>query len=361
MQKATQIFKIGGSCLHTPADLDRVLEISRQTPDAIIVLSALNGLTDMLIGIAKAKADGQEKSSSGIMEFISKFYNCIDYDKVSALNAEVTAILDQLDLELNSICLQKSVSEKSMAAVQSVGERITVPIVKAYLDGKGVAAKAFDEQIFRVEGPLCDSRFAERGKQSVRDALAVAGIKLVPGFVGRNEYGAVATLGRGGSDYTATWIGALFHKAKVTLFKDEGGIFSADPKIVPEAKLIQDIGFPQAEAIARAGGKVLCEKAIGPLKGTGVELLVRGLNSRNGVGTRVGEGLGQREEKLVVCSRDTKTDFAEISVVGPKEIVLSLIVRRQERISTINALHSAASSGRAGLNAHALRTAFQPR
>src|SRR5207247_1836390 len=128
---------------------------------------------------------------------------------------------------------------------------------------------------------------ATRARRTLRPLLASHTTAVVPGFIGRAPDGSVATLGRGGSDLTATLLARALGARRVILWKDVPGILTADPRLVPDARLIPQLHHREAGEVAHYGAKVLHPRALIPIAGTRIILHVRSFLDPNRPGTEV--------------------------------------------------------------------------
>ncbi|MBW2975458.1 lysine-sensitive aspartokinase 3 [Candidatus Woesearchaeota archaeon] len=257
--------KFGGSSLGDAKRIKNVCSIikSRLGDKPIVVLSAVQGVTDMLIDTAK-KAENGEDVSKGLDEIRKRHY-----DVLKELDLDIHLVDEQLEgykCVVDKISIIKKTNPELMDDVQSFGERMSVRIVAAYLNKTGIEAQAYDAYNIGMittpdygkAEPLPDTE--ERIEEEIRK---VKGIPVVTGFIGKDSAGNITTLGRGGSDYTAAIIGAAVGET-IEIWTDVNGIMSADPRVVKEAKTIDKVSFDEASELAYFGARVLHPKTIWP-------------------------------------------------------------------------------------------------
>ena len=178
-------------------------------------------------------------------------------------------------------------------AIVSRGEQLSAAILAAAISAARRAAVAVDAldvvRTDEVHG-AASPRLAETARQAARVIkpwLRKGVVPVVPGFIGRAPDGSVATLGRGGSDLTATLMGRALGARRVVLWKDVPGILTADPRLVPDARLIPELHHQEAAEVAHYGAKVLHPRALIPIAGTRIGLHVRSFINPDLPGTEV--------------------------------------------------------------------------
>lgn len=259
------VMKFGGSSVGDAERIKNVCEIvkSKLNEKPILVLSAVKGVTDKLIDTAKMASEGKDVSKE--LEEIKKKHHKILKELGLGENL-VDRQLDGYDKVVDKIFVMKKTNPELMDEVQSFGERMSVRIVAAYLNKMGVEAKAYDAYDIGMvttpdygkAEPLPDTE--EKIAEEIRNIRCVP---VVTGFIGKDSAGNITTLGRGGSDYTAAIIGAAVGEA-IEIWTDVNGIMTADPRVIKEAKTLEQVSFNEASELAYFGAKVLHPKTIWP-------------------------------------------------------------------------------------------------
>ena len=185
------------------------------------------------------------------------------------------------------------VTPRAMDAISSLGEQINARIVAAQLCELGIYAQAVDaselvvtDRHFQEAAPLMDltrERVESKLKPMLRDRI----VPVVTGFVGATEDGVTTTLGRGGSDYSAAILGAALDADEVWTWTDVDGVLTADPRIVPNARIIPELSYSEIGELAYFGAKVLHPKAIRPVVERGIPLWVKNTFNPGCAGTRI--------------------------------------------------------------------------
>lgn len=269
--------KFGGSSVGTPERIARVVEIvrGRLPRSPVVVVSAFRGVTDDLLEL------GREALSENFdrVETIARRHR----DAARELGVDA-APLEPLLAELaelaRGISLVKELSPRALDRLAGFGERLSARVVAAAFVKAGIDAGAVDAS---DAGLLTDDRFGEaaplpEADEFLRETLSGPGpLAVVTGFIGRTRAGEPTTLGRNGSDFTATILGAALGAEEVEIWSDVDGIMTADPRIVPGARPLETLSFSEACELAYYGGKVLHPHTLVPAMRRGVP--VRALNT----------------------------------------------------------------------------------
>jgi aspartate kinase len=274
------VMKFGGTSVGSAKRIENVANIVKSyiKRKPVVVVSAVTKITDALIKLGEDAAKGNGNNS---FEHIKKTHMEI----LGQLKMD-RSMLDNDLKELQALAARtissRLADEKTMDHFQSFGERMSSKIVAEQLNKIGAEAKAFNAWEL---GFLTDNEFgnAEPLESAYRSLdKNIKKLKIVPvvtGFIGKTEYGAITTLGRGGSDYTAAIIGAAVSADEIQIWTDVNGVMSTDPKIVPNAKTLEKVSFAEASELAYFGARVLHPKTILPAMKKNIPVKV--LNSFN--------------------------------------------------------------------------------
>ncbi|MDR0623622.1 MAG: aspartate kinase [Treponema sp.] len=287
------VMKFGGSSV---AGADRIRHVSQIVKSGlerkpVLVLSAMGDTTDHLLEAADLALDKGVVSVSRIKEL---HLNTIRELKLkdSALK-EIHSLLEELRNLLVGISLIRELTGRTKDYLVSFGERLSVRIVAAYFNAIRIRAKALDAW---DAGIRSDSNFsaAEMDKESwelIPAALMplVEGgvVPVVTGFIARDGNGNITTLGRGGSDLSATFIAAACGAEEVQVWKDVDGILTADPRIVKNARPVETVTYDEAAELAYFGAQVLHPRAMLPCMKTKTPVLVKNSYNVGAPGTRI--------------------------------------------------------------------------
>ncbi|MHA1731715.1 MAG: aspartate kinase [Promethearchaeota archaeon] len=269
------IFKFGGSCLLGPPSFSRVVEIIEsfiEEGPIVTVTSALNGVTDILLELANA-AITQKVSTKKGMEFLQEIHYSLvneifepDLPEKERTLSSLEEQFKELEGGLLEIYINGLDSLKSDFVVH-FGERLSTTIFSNFLKSKGFNATFLpgDEIIETSENYGNALPHMKKTRELVEEKLQPLlsedkSVVCVPGFYGATKYGNITTLGRGGSDFSATIVANCLmpnFSPQVTFWKDVDGLLSANPKLEPNAKLLDHISYAEAKELAFYGSKVL--------------------------------------------------------------------------------------------------------
>jgi aspartate kinase len=305
--------KFGGSSIKDPDAIKNVCTIIEKHIDRhpLIVLSALSGVTDMLIHAVQKAIRQEESESDDILQKIRiRHLNVIESlfsDKQAAdrIKRIVEEEIERLKILLKAAITIRVRNGALSHAVMSVGELLSSQIITAYLNSLNITSRFIDSrEIIIVERkkdeflPLTDEIHNRVSKYIIPYETHESCI-VCPGFIASTTEGEPATLGRDGSDYTASLLGAALEAEEIQIWSDVDGILSADPSIIPYARPLKTMTFDEACELAYFGARVLHPSTIQPALEKGI--LVRVLNSSfpDEPGTRILSGSLQQNGELV--------------------------------------------------------------
>lgn len=259
------VMKFGGTSVGNAEMIKNAAAIVKSNlgRNPIIVVSAVTKMTDALIRLAKAASDG---TGNEILDEIKRTHCMI----LEELEIEKN-ILDEDFAELSGLLRNtqqsRQLNDPTLDLFQSFGEKMSSKIFAAHLSKVGIASQPFTswELGLLTSGDFGNAEPLESSYAAIKKKIS--GLKLCPvitGFIGRTEKGETTTLGRGGSDYTASIFGAAAGAEEIQIWTDVDGIMSADPKIVPDAKTIERISFDEASELAYFGARVIHPKTLLP-------------------------------------------------------------------------------------------------
>jgi aspartate kinase len=284
------VMKFGGTSVGSVAALEKVVNIvtrSRRRGDQVtVVVSAMSGVTDMLLKGARQSVRGDTETAHQLhQEMLRRHREVLDaFLSDPGVHGEVLqaiqSLLDEFDSLCHSIKVLGELTPRALDVIAGMGERMSVRQVAAVLESRGIAARAIDadrlivtDNNFGAASPLMPQ--TTRRCQEILVPLLEAGIvPVVTGFIGATEEGIVTTLGRGGSDYSATILGCAIAADEVWIWTDVNGVMTADPRIVPDARTIPHLSYIEVGEMAYFGAKVLHPQAIRPAKRAGIPVRI---------------------------------------------------------------------------------------
>ena len=217
---------------------------------------------------------------------------------------EVTALLKECEQMLQGVRLIQELSPKSLDQLVSYGERCSVRIMAARLNQIGVPAQAFDawDVGIRTDSHFGDAKLAKGYEEKVKHAFERIDpnvVAVVTGFIGHDPNGRITTLGRGGSDLTATALGSALNLDEIQVWKDVDGILSSDPRLVPNAIPVSQVTYEEASELAYFGAQVLHPIAMQPAMKGNVPVRVKNSYNPSAEGTIIQHTKVVDEKRLV--------------------------------------------------------------
>jgi len=313
------VMKFGGTSVGNADSIKEVVSVIRDYAgkQPVVVVSALSKVTDMLIEAAQKAVNG-EISVDEIRE------RHLEVIKQLNLNAAIVEPeLNELEHALTGVSYVKKLIPELYAMVASFGERMSSKIIAAYAKSTGLNATAYNA--FDL-GLKTNSNYEEAEVLPESYNLIPVGIgnikqgeiPIVTGFIAKDASGSITTLGRGGSDYTASIFAAALNAEEVQIWTDVDGIMTADPKIVPSAKTISKISFSEAAELAFFGARVLHPKAIIPAVSKNIPVRILNTFNRSSSGTVIVKDANNNElMTAIACKRNIST----INISSPKMLL----------------------------------------
>ena len=305
-RRAPHVHKFGGSSLADSAAVRHAVEIVRRhhPEPTVVVVSAMAGTTDALLEVAQQAGAGESRTVASLVARLRSRHAEVARSLLPGgrLRADVLLYISDLFAELEALAqglrLLRELTPRTTDVLVSRGERLSARLVSAALEAGGTRAKYVDaldlvhtDAAFGQAAP--DYVRTDRAVHRVLTPLLAKGIvPVVPGYIGATPDGEVATLGRGGSDLTATLLARGLGATRVSLWKDVPGLLTADPRVVPDARVIPQLHAREAAELAYYGAKVLHPRALIPITGRRVPVFVRPFADADSPGTEVSERVG---------------------------------------------------------------------
>eukprot|EP00594_Rhizosolenia_setigera_P012286 CAMPEP_0178957680 /NCGR_PEP_ID=MMETSP0789-20121207/11078_1 /TAXON_ID=3005 /ORGANISM="Rhizosolenia setigera, Strain CCMP 1694" /LENGTH=543 /DNA_ID=CAMNT_0020640015 /DNA_START=78 /DNA_END=1709 /DNA_ORIENTATION=- len=322
------VMKFGGSSLATAERIDHVANLIKEQIELgfkprAVVCSAMGKTTNTLLSAGDFALEGRVDVDA-LRTLHMAACNEFGLDETTSVRREVTELLDECESMLNGVRLLQELSPKSLDQLVSYGERCSVRIMAARLNQIGVPAQAFDSWEVGVytDSNFGDAKLLDSAENEIgtvfKNRIDPSIVAVVTGFIGHDENGKITTLGRGGSDLTATAIGAACELDEIQVWKDVDGILSTDPRLVPAAVSIPDVSYDEASELAYFGAQVLHPIAMQPAMAKGVPVRVKNSYNPSHEGTVIRNR--QHAERLVTaitCKRGvTLLDIRSTRMLG---------------------------------------------
>lgn len=277
------VMKFGGSSVANAERIKHVASIIQAYKEKrpVVVLSAMGDTTDHLLEAA-------DKAVEGVVDVQGVAQLHEDTAKELGINIEtIQALLVELKQLLTGISMLKEISKRSRDYLVSFGERMSVRMMAAYLKSQGDDACFYDawDAGFISDSNYMSAELLDDVWTTIPEKLTGYkegkdnAIPIVTGFIAKDKKGNITTLGRGGSDLTATMIGAAMKAEEVQTWKDVDGILTTDPRVVKEAKPVPEVTYEEAQELAMFGSQVLHPRSMLPVRKTGTPVRVK--NSYN--------------------------------------------------------------------------------
>jgi aspartate kinase len=332
------VVKFGGTSVGDAEAIQRAAEIvqGRLDRQPAVVVSALGGATNSLLAIGEQSAKGHLIGALRGVETLRErhFQQCEKLlgtsSEASEVAAEMSATFDELASLAEALSVLGHATPRSFDAIAAFGEQLSSHLVAAYFKLRGLPAEHLDardifitDDNFMLAEPQTDA-IAEGARDLVQPLIQEGKVPVLGGFIGRTADGITTTLGRGGSDYSASLLGAALHAEAIEIWTDVDGMLTADPRVVKGSKLIEQIRFDEASELATFGAKVLHPSTIAPAVRLGIPVYI--YNSRNpkGKGTRITFDAPRRAVSAIAG----KSGITLVKVTAPKMLLARGFLRR---------------------------------
>jgi bifunctional aspartokinase / homoserine dehydrogenase 1 len=281
-----QVLKFGGSSVANEKNIKQVSSIIKNALDrdkTIVVVSALGGITDLLLQVGYLASNADNEYKQRLAEIKDRHLETVRLLLPLTHQSSILSTVIQLNNELEDICngifLLGELSDRIKDRIAGFGEILSSRILSSYLEVSGLKNTWVDSRQLIIT----DSRYTkahvqqEITEKTIRNYFqsAIGQLFILPGFIARNEQGHTTTLGRGGSDYTAALVGAATNASDVEIWTDVPGMMTADPRLVPHARTIDNISFQEAMELSHFGAKVIYPPTIQPLLNKNMSVWVK--------------------------------------------------------------------------------------
>ena len=298
-QRSIQVLKFGGTSVGTVERIQRVVGLVRRVDGGVqrvVVVSALGGVTDELlrsIDEALERTGHHRQVLQGLRDRHREAAERLAIpNERPVLNGVLEACWEEVENLLEGIYLLGECTPRTRDAVLSIGERASAPLVAAAFNMAGEDAVALDARtLIRTDNTYGEAsvEFTESGNLIAKtfEDFSPDQIAVVTGFIASTDNGETTTLGRSGSDYTATILGRALLAERVVIWTDVDGVLSADPKDVPEAFPLSRLSYSEAAEMAYFGARVLHPRTMRPVRDQGIPLLIKNSLNPEAAGTLI--------------------------------------------------------------------------
>jgi aspartate kinase len=312
------VVKFGGTSVGDAAAIARAAAIVRgRLPGRpLVVVSAMGGVTNALLALAEQAVKGHLVGAVRGVEALRERH----LEALAALvpdatahdvGAELSATFDELARHAEALSVFGYLTPRTLDAMAAQGELLSSQLVTAAFRAHGVPAEfvdarqvmVTDDHFTRAEPQM--EAIAERARERFLPLLRDGRVPITGGFVGATPEGVTTTLGRGGSDYSASLFGAALQADAIEIWTDVDGMLTADPRLVPAARLIERIRFDEASELASFGAKVLHPSTITPAVRRGIPVYVYNSRRPDGTGTLITSDAPRRAVSAIAAKPST--------------------------------------------------------
>lgn len=298
-----KILKFGGSSVGSPERIKSVIKIiekaKSEDPNISVVFSAFQGVTDSLVKVSLLAAERKSEYKTLAEELGRQFFDfakqLLSNNNYNAVSGEISALISELNGILNGIYLVREVSPKTSDYVLSFGERISAFIICEALNERHIDAEFLDARLLvktndsfgsgKVNFDLTDTNIQNYFK--THDKL-----QAITGFIGSTQKGDTITLGRGGSDYTASIFAAALNADEVEIWTDVDGVMTADPRLVKKAFPLSFMTYEEAMELSHFGAKVIFPPTMQPAMNRNIPIRIKNTFNPEFAGTLIAKKNG---------------------------------------------------------------------
>ncbi len=326
-KKPLIVMKFGGTSVGNAERMEGVGAIVREyaeRAEIVVVVSAMGGVTDMLIRAANESAHGDRDHWKGVRQELARRHREVA-DRLLP-PAEQAVVLPRLAEEMGhfeNLCsgftLVREVTPRAMDTLSSLGEMMSATLMAAILRASGLDSEAVDatelivtDDVFGNASPLFEETISKT-RQRLAALRKRGAVPVATGFRGATREGLCTTLGRGGSDYSATILGAALDADEVWIWTDVDGVMTADPRLVPAARIIPEISYREAIELSFFGAKVLHPKTIHPVMKKKIPVWIKNSFNPKCPGTRIVAAATNGQPGVKAITSVSKADLFTVS------------------------------------------------
>lgn len=294
-----QVLKFGGSSVANAENISRVAKIvatAIQKDNTIVVVSALSGVTDLLLQSAVLAAEGSEEAYKEKINIIQqKHFDAVKQLIPVASQSQLLSLVKRSVNEIEDICngifLLREVTPRTKDRLASYGEWLSSQIIASKMQNDGIAIQWKDARDLIIT----NSQFThaavdfEITNKNIETFFKSADSRafILPGFIASDKNGVTTTIGRGGSDYTASIITAALNADALEIWTDVSGMMTADPRLTVNAKIIHNITYQEAMELSHFGAKVIYPPTIQPIMSKGIPVWIKNTFAPEDYGTQI--------------------------------------------------------------------------
>lgn len=286
-----KVLKFGGTSVGSADNIRRVKDIiQNQDNQLVVVVSALGGITDKLIKAATLAAAGDGQYASEVNHIIEIHQNTIaklfpEKTRQQEVLGLVSPEFDELKSITKGVFLIRELSRKSLEGISGIGERLSSKIISDFVGADWFDSRQYIKTFVEYGKSQAD---LETTRKLLSEVAPILGKRsLFPGFISSNVKGDNTTLGRGGSDYTASLIAAAFNAEMLEIWTDVNGFMTADPKVISRAYCIGHLSYAEAMELSHFGAKVIYPPTILPAYQKNIPITIKNTFNPEAPGTLI--------------------------------------------------------------------------
>lgn len=335
------VMKFGGALMEDADQIANsaklVAEKALKDNEIVVTVSAMSNVTDDLVSMAESARIGDIEKVRDVLSALEKRHleaarKLCDEKTLEEVTARIQKLIETLSQCLTGVFLLRELTPRSKDLILSFGERLSAPLMWGALLSRGVKSIALTGG---EVGIITDSTYGNAKpllnitevmvKDRLLPILKAGVVPVVTGFIGQDENGVITTLGRGGSDYTATILASSLDVDEVWIWKDVDGIMTADPKLVENAKTISTLSYAEVMEMAYFGAKVLHPLTVTPVQERRIPIRIRSAYNPSNPGTLIKE---KGDNKVIVKAVTAIKDLSIITTGGAGMIGIPSVVSR---------------------------------
>ena len=290
-----KVLKFGGTSVATSESLKLVVEIIKKSTKQkqLVVVSALGGITNLLVEMATAASRGEKNFKAHIKTVEDRHLAIIlDFIPVTKQSGSISFLkskINELESVLESLFTLKELTSKSLAKISSYGEILSSTIIYDLFKYQGIDVTLKDSRDLLFTQIVNDREIIDHKKSSDKTQKFVkqetAAVIIVPGFIASDENGDITTLGRGGSDFSAALFASFIDASVLEIWTDVSGMFTAHPKLVSQALPIPKLSYHEAMELSHFGAKVIYPPTLQPIIEKEIPMLIKNTFDQDAAGT----------------------------------------------------------------------------
>ena len=304
-----QVLKFGGTSVANAENINKVIAVTKDAAlreKTVVVVSALGGITDLLLTAAALAAEGNELYKEKLTAIEQRHLETVKQLLPVAQQSQLLSLVKKSCNEIEDICngifLLRELTTRSKDRIASYGEWISSQIVAAKCKADGLTAQWVDARDIIVTNTvftMADVEFDLTNKRVTEYFLnSEASLWIVPGFIASSIDGITTTLGRGGSDYTAAILASALNAAKLEIWTDVSGMMTADPRMTANARIIPHISYQEAMELSHFGAKVIYPPTIQPVMTKDIPVWIKNTFAPADAGTLI-ESVASKNGNIV--------------------------------------------------------------